>query len=174
MGKFRFGIQLRETGSREEWQDKGWRAENMGFSVAVVPDHLSFNEAGGSFGCFPALQSIADATETLRVGTLVLCNDFRHPLVVAQDAATLDLFSDGRLELGIGAGWMRDDYQVSGLTLVSPSERLGRLREAIDNHQTRLRRESVLLRGKPLHHHRTHRVPQAGAAAAPTDPGGRR
>ena len=132
VSELRFGIQLRETASRSEWQDKGRLAEAMGFNTAVVPDHLAINEAGGSLGCLPALQSIADATEELRVGTLVLCNDFRHPLVLAQDAATLDVLSGGRLELGIGAGWMGDDYRVMGITLDAPGVRVERLAEAID------------------------------------------
>src|SRR5208282_5914249 len=73
----------------------------------------------------------AEATTTLRVGTLVLDNDFRNPVFLAKEAATLDLLSEGRLELGLGAGWMRDDYEQSGIAYDPPAARVDRLQEAI-------------------------------------------
>ena len=73
----------------------------------------------------------AEATSTLRVGALVLGNDYRHPVVLARDAATLDLLSDGRLELGLGAGWMTADYEKAGIPLDSASVRIARLAESI-------------------------------------------
>ncbi|MGZ4757215.1 MAG: TIGR03621 family F420-dependent LLM class oxidoreductase, partial [Acidimicrobiia bacterium] len=73
----------------------------------------------------------AAATTTLRVGTLVLGNDYKHPVVLANEAATVDLLSDGRLELGVGAGWMTEDYERGGFTLDSAGVRIARLDESL-------------------------------------------
>jgi probable F420-dependent oxidoreductase len=91
-----------------------------------MPDHL-----GEQWAPLVALTVAAEATTTLRVGTLVLDNDFRHPVILAKEAATLDLLSEGRLELGLGAGWMRDDYDQSGIAYDPPAARVERLGEAI-------------------------------------------
>ena len=74
----------------------------------------------------------AEATSNLRVGTLVLDNDFRHPVVLAKEAATLDILTDGRFEFGIGAGWLTADYEQSGITMDAPSVRIGRLEESLE------------------------------------------
>jgi alkanesulfonate monooxygenase SsuD/methylene tetrahydromethanopterin reductase-like flavin-dependent oxidoreductase (luciferase family) len=105
---FRFGLHLVEAKSAAEWAEKGRAAEALGYTVLTVPDHI-----GGQFAYAPALTAIAAAT-TLRIGTLVLDNDFRHPALVASETATLDLLSDGRYELGIGAGWMQRLLHSSG------------------------------------------------------------
>jgi probable F420-dependent oxidoreductase len=78
-----------------------------------------------------ALMAVAAATRTLRVGTLVLNNDHRHPVVLAKEAATLDLLSGGRFELGIGAGWLRDEYERAGMPFDPPAVRVGRLQESL-------------------------------------------
>lgn len=103
------------------------RAESAGYDVLLMPDHF-----GRQLSPFPALAVAAAATTTLRVGTLVACNDFRHPLVLAKEAATLDLLSDGRLELGIGAGWHAGDYTETGMRFDDPGVRVARLKEAIE------------------------------------------
>jgi probable F420-dependent oxidoreductase len=79
-----------------------------------------------------ALVVAAEATTTLRVGTLVLDNDFRHPVVLAKEAATLDVVSGGRFELGLGAGWLTADYEMSGITMDPPPVRVARLAETIE------------------------------------------
>ena len=79
-----------------------------------------------------ALMAVADATTTLRVGSLVFSNDYRHPVVLAKEAATVDLLSGGRLEFGLGAGWMTEDYVATGITMDRPSVRIERLEEAIE------------------------------------------
>lgn len=127
----RFGVQVRGASSRQEWQQKARKAEAMGYSSLVVPDHLAGTEVGSSFGPFPSLMSAAEATERIHLGTLVIDNDFRHPLVLAQDASTLDVLSEGRLELGIGAGWMGSDYSGSGIALDRPGVRVARLAESV-------------------------------------------
>lgn len=122
---FRFGVQGRGAASRAEWVDKARRAEALGYATFLVPDHLPRGLAP-----LVALASVAAATTTLRLGTFVLDNDFRHPVVLAKEAATLDLLSDGRLELGIGAGWMREEYEQSGIPYEPAETRIAKLVEA--------------------------------------------
>ncbi|NUR89956.1 MAG: TIGR03621 family F420-dependent LLM class oxidoreductase [Nonomuraea sp.] len=128
MRRFRFGAVVRQAESGRAWAEKARRLEGSGFDVLLVPDHL----VGPRFAPVAALTAAACATTRLRVGTLVLANDFRHPAVLAREAATLDLLSGGRLELGIGTGWMAGEYARSGLTLDPPGVRVGRLREALE------------------------------------------
>ena len=92
---FRFGVNLRAADSRADWIEKARRVEDLGFSTLLVPDHLA-----ELLPPLPALVAAASATSTVRIGTFVLNNDFRHPVLLARDAATLDLLSDGRFELG--------------------------------------------------------------------------
>jgi probable F420-dependent oxidoreductase len=98
------------------------RAESIGYSVLVLGDHLLEQLAP-----IPALATIAAATGHLRIGTFVLNNDLRHPAVLAQELATLDLLSDGRLEIGIGAGWNEPEYQAIGQPFDPPGVRIGRM-----------------------------------------------
>ena len=123
---FRFGVQANIAPDRSAWIGLARKAEDLGFSVLTVADHIR-----DQFAPTPALMAAADATTTLRVGTLVYANDFRHPAVLAMEAATLDVLSEGRLELGLGAGWMATDYSQTGLTLDPPGTRVDRLTEAI-------------------------------------------
>ncbi|WP_043632065.1 TIGR03621 family F420-dependent LLM class oxidoreductase [Nonomuraea candida] len=125
--RFRFGAVVREAGSAKAWAEKARRLEGSGFDVLLVPDHL----VGSRLAPLPALTAAACATSKLRVGTLVLANDFRHPAVLAKELATLDLLSGGRLEVGIGTGWMAGDYTGAGLPLRPPGMRIERLREAL-------------------------------------------
>jgi len=113
--------------SAAEYRAIARKAEALGYSTLYVPDHF----VDHPFGPFPAMAMAAEATTTLRVGCLVLGNDYRHPVVVARDAATLDLLSDGRLELGLGAGWMTADYEKAGIPLDPPGVRIARLAESI-------------------------------------------
>jgi len=105
--KFRFAAQLSKApeATAGSWSDQAKKAEDLGYSTLLMPDHF-----GDQLAPVPALVAAADATSSLRVGTLVFDNDYRHPVVLAKEAATLDLLSGGRLELGLGAGWMRSDY----------------------------------------------------------------
>ncbi len=92
-----------------------------------MPDHFTDQLAP-----VPALMSVADATTKLRVGALVWDNDYKHPVVLAKELATMDLLSDGRLELGIGAGWMISDYEQSGIPYDRAGLRIDRMIEGID------------------------------------------
>jgi probable F420-dependent oxidoreductase len=125
--KFRFGVMAPSADSAKQYRDTARKAEDLGYSTLYVPDHF----VDHPFGPVPAMAMAAEATKTLRVGSLVLGNDYRHPVVLARDAATLDLLSDGRLELGLGAGWMTVDYEKSGIPLDPPGVRVARLAEAI-------------------------------------------
>ena len=116
------------------------RAEDLGYAVLSVADHLR-----DQFATTPALMAAADATTTLRLGSIVYCNDLHHPAVLAKEAATLDLLSDGRLELGMGAGWMPDDYTATGIPMDSPGVRIDRLDEAV-------RIVKALFGPEPVHH----------------------
>jgi probable F420-dependent oxidoreductase len=124
--KFRFGVQLSRAGSSQPWTTVARKAEELGYSTLFLPDHF-----GDQYAPVPALMAAADATSTLRVGTLVWDNDYKHPVVLAKEAATIDLLSGGRLEFGIGAGWLNTDYEQSGIPKDPASMRIARLEEAI-------------------------------------------
>lgn len=124
--KFRFGIQTSRAGSAEDWAEKARKIEELGFSTLFIPDHF-----GDQYAPLIALASAAAATKTLRLGTLVLDNDFRHPLVLAKELATLDVLSNGRVEAGVGAGWMTTDYEFSGIPYESPGVRIEKLKETL-------------------------------------------
>jgi probable F420-dependent oxidoreductase len=123
---FRFGVQATGTGSRDEWVARAYRAEALGYDTWLLADHF-----GAQFAPGPALAAAAEATVSLRIGTFVYANDYRHPAVLAKEAATLDVLSEGRFELGLGAGWLRDEYEAAGLPFDSPGVRLDRFAEAI-------------------------------------------
>lgn len=126
--RFRFAAQLSTgpDGSGRSWADQARKVEDLGFSTLLMPDHF-----GDQLAPVPALMAAADATTTLKVGALVFDNDYRHPLILAKEAATLDRLSDGRLELGLGAGWMRSDYEESGIAYDPPSVRVDRFEEGV-------------------------------------------
>lgn len=123
---FRFGVQAGTAGSRDEWVALAYQAERLGYATLTMPDHF-----GAQLAPVPALAAAAEATLTLRVGGFVLGNDYRHPVVLAKEAATLDLLSGGRFELGIGAGWLRREYNQAGLPFAPAGERIDRLAETI-------------------------------------------
>ena len=126
--RFRFAAQLSRApgGDARAWADQARKAEDLGFSTLLMPDHF-----GDQLAPVPALMAAACATTTLRIGALVFDNDYRHPLVLAKEAATLDVLSDGRLELGLGAGWMRSDYDESGIDYDPPAVRVDRFEEGV-------------------------------------------
>jgi probable F420-dependent oxidoreductase len=123
---FRFGVTAVHARDGAEWARKARRAEELGFSTLLVWDHL-----GDQLAPMPALMAAACATRTLRVGTYVLCNDFRHPALLAKEVATVDLLSGGRFELGIGAGWQEEEYRQVDIAFDPASLRVARLEEAV-------------------------------------------
>jgi len=124
---FRFGLMAAKASSGADWVATARKAEDLGYSALLMPDHY-----GDQLGVIPALTAAAAATTNLRVGSLVFANDFRHPALLAKDTATIDLLSDGRLEVGVGAGWMDDDYSWTGVPHDSAGTRISRMIEAIE------------------------------------------
>jgi probable F420-dependent oxidoreductase len=125
--RFRFGVAATTATSGTAFCELARRAESLGYSTLFVPDHF----VDHPLAPMPALAAAAAVTTNLRVGPLVLGNDYKHPVVLAREAATLDVLSDGRLELGIGAGWMTADYEKAGIPLDRPGVRIRRLEESI-------------------------------------------
>ena len=122
----RFATQAGSAPSGEEWIARAKRLEALGYGTLAMPDHV----VGQSWAPHPALAAVA-ATTSLRIGTLVLDNDFRNPLITAREAATLDVLSNGRFELGLGAGWHDRDYQSLGIPFDRGRVRVERLAEAV-------------------------------------------
>ena len=123
---FRFGIQASKANTRDLWVDLARRSEGHGYSCLTMPDHFDDQLAP-----VPALMTAANVTTNLRVGALVWDNDYKHPAVLAKELATMDVLSDGRLELGIGAGWMISDYEQMGIPYDSAKVRIDRFVEGL-------------------------------------------
>ncbi|MFP5488948.1 MAG: TIGR03621 family F420-dependent LLM class oxidoreductase, partial [Acidimicrobiia bacterium] len=123
---FRFGVQVNATGDLRAWTDLARRVEAAGYATMTMPDHFTDQLAP-----VPALQCAADATTSLRLGALVYDNDYKHPVVLAKELATMDVLSEGRVEIGLGAGWMVSDYEQSGIAYDSPGVRVSRLIEGL-------------------------------------------
>ena len=125
--RFRFGVQASTARTQTEWGEQARKIEDLGYATLFMPDHFVDTDLAPMV----ALSFAAAATETLRIGMLVLGNDYKHPAVTAKEAATLDVLSGGRLEFGLGAGWMTADYQALGLRYDPPGTRIARLGEAL-------------------------------------------
>jgi probable F420-dependent oxidoreductase len=128
---FRFGVIGEGIRTAEDLRAVAGRAEALGYATLLLRDHFVAEPFGDQLAPMVALTAAATATRTLRVGSLVLDNDYRHPVLLAKEAATLDLVSGGRFELGIGAGWLRDEYQRAGIRFDPPAVRVGRLEESL-------------------------------------------
>jgi probable F420-dependent oxidoreductase len=124
---FRFGVKFRRAESQAALAERARRIEAAGYSTLLFSDH--FWEV---LAPLPMAMAAAAATTSLRVGTNVLGNDFRHPVVLAKESATVDVLSGGRFELGHGAGWMADDYRQAGIQMDSPGTRIERMAEALE------------------------------------------
>ncbi|MFH8251214.1 TIGR03621 family F420-dependent LLM class oxidoreductase [Microbacterium sp. B2969] len=108
------------------------RAEDLGYDVVLCSDHLELAGRHASwFTPIPALAAAATTTERVRLGTAVINQDLRHPAVLARDAASLDVLSDGRLELGLGAGWNEPEYDMAGLRFDPIGPRVRRFAEYV-------------------------------------------
>ena len=129
-GSIRFSIQVPGATNVAAWKDKVRRAEEQGFFSVSVPDHLSPDLP--QLAPFVALAAAAMVTSRLRLAITVLNNDLRHPVMMAKEVATLDLLSEGRLDVGLGAGWLATDYTSSGIrSFDPPAERVARLEESV-------------------------------------------
>jgi probable F420-dependent oxidoreductase len=154
---FRFGVVAGFARSAEEWTARARQVEALGYSTLLVPDGLRYTLAP-----LPALTAAAAATSTLRVGTYVLANDFRNPVLLAKDAATLDLLSGGRFELGLGVGRpaAAEDNRMLGLAFDPGGVRVARLAESLDLIEPLLAGETATAGG-----------PHYGSAGAQVSPG---
>ncbi len=161
MHPFRFGIQLRQANTGDAWRTLARRAEAAGYSTLFLPDHF-----GDTWSPTVPLTVAAEVTTSLKVGALVYDNDYRHPLVLSRDVAAMDLMFPGRVEFGIGAGWMTTDYEQSGIPLDSPKIRIERMGEAIEVIKRLWTEESVTFAGSHYTLNGAHCFPK------PATPGG--
>lgn len=129
--RFRFGLLGENVRSATVLMDTARRAEAAGFATFLLRDHFIEEPFGHQLAPLTALATVAASTERLRIGSLVLCNDYRHPVLLAKEVATLDLLSGGRFELGLGAGFSRPEYEAAGLPFDPPGVRVDRLAEAL-------------------------------------------
>ncbi|MHB8379021.1 MAG: TIGR03621 family F420-dependent LLM class oxidoreductase [Acidimicrobiales bacterium] len=123
---FRFALQTSVAPTMSAWRDRARMAEGLGYSSLYVTDHFD-----AQFGPLVAVTVAAEATRTLHVGTLVLNNDLRNPVLLAKEIASLGLAAEGRIEMGFGAGWLRSDYEESGIEYHKASQRVERLAESL-------------------------------------------
>ena len=123
---FRFAITATRAASGAEWRAKARRIEELGYDTLLITDHLAQQLAP-----VPAMAAALEATTRLRVGSYVFSNDYRNPLMLAKEIATLDLLSGGRVELGLGAGWYARDYEMLGIPYDPPATRVSRMIESV-------------------------------------------
>ena len=125
--KFRFGVQCGGEIQGPAWRELAKKIEGLGYETLYLPDHF----IDTVLAPLPAMAIAAEATTTLRVGALVMDNDYKHPAILAKETATIDVLSGGRTELGIGAGWMKVDYDALGISYDSAGTRIARLDEGL-------------------------------------------
>jgi alkanesulfonate monooxygenase SsuD/methylene tetrahydromethanopterin reductase-like flavin-dependent oxidoreductase (luciferase family) len=123
----RFGVITSHAPDGLAWRGRARRAETLGYTSLLMPDHFQ-----DQWAPLVALTIAAEATERIRVGTLVFDNDYRHPVVLAKEIATLDLATSGRVEFGLGAGWKRSDYDEAGMSYDPPGVRISRMVEGLE------------------------------------------
>jgi len=132
---FRFAVQSFNAESAAHWKDRARAAEDLGYAALHLADHLlgpgpalaKTNHPPQNLAAVPAIATAAAVTERLKVGCRVFCVDYRPAVMLIKEAMTLDLLSDGRLEFGIGAGWLAEEYRAMGYRLDSPGRRIERL-----------------------------------------------
>src|SRR5687767_2999712 len=120
---FRFAVQAYSAESAGAWRDLARKVEELGYSTLHLADHYigpgpalsATNHPVQTLAAVPAMAVAAEATTTLRVGSRVLCIDYHHPVVLAKELATIDVLSEGRLEAGLGAGWLAGEYEAMGI-----------------------------------------------------------
>jgi probable F420-dependent oxidoreductase len=131
MKGLRFGVVSESVRPGRAWLDYARQVEDAGIDVLLIRDHFSAGPFGQQLAPFTALAAAAAVTTRLRLGTIVLSNDFRHPAIVAHEAASLHLLSGGRFELGIGAGWYQPEYAAAGIPFDPAGQRITRLEESL-------------------------------------------
>ena len=168
MSAFRFAIQAFSAESPREWRDKARHAEALGYSALHLADHYigagpALKATGHplqGLAAVPAMAVAAEATSTLRIGCRVFCIDYRPLAVLAKEAATLDFFSEGRLELGLGAGWLRGEYEAIGLSMDPAAQRVARLDESVAAIKELFAGSEVNIDGEHVHLHGFRQAPE--------------
>jgi len=131
MAGLRFGVVSESVREGRAWLDFARQVEDSGVDVLLLRDHFSAGAFGQQLAPFSGLAAAAAVTTRLRLGTIVLSNDFRHPAIVAHEAASLHLLSGGRFELGVGAGWYQPEYDAAGIAFDAAARRIARLDESL-------------------------------------------
>lgn len=155
---FRFSLQCFNTDSPANWRSLIRKTEDLGYSTFFLADHfLSPGPAlEGTFhppqmlGAVPAIAMALEQTSTLRVGCRVFCNDYRHPVILAKEAATMDYLSGGRLEFGLGAGWIRAEYEAAGLPFAEFPQRFERFAETVLAYKAFMSGEPLDIEGESI------------------------
>jgi probable F420-dependent oxidoreductase len=137
--RFRFGVQSFNAENARDWSEKARKTESLGYSALHLADHIlgpgpaleKTNHPIQNMAAVPAMAHAAAVTDSIRIGCRVFCIDYRHPVVFAKEAMTLDMLSEGRLELGLGAGWLEEEYHATGFPFDAPGERITRLEEVL-------------------------------------------
>jgi probable F420-dependent oxidoreductase len=144
---FRFGVINESLTTLARWRETVTRAEDVGASTFLIRDHVATEPFGAQLGPVSALAAAAMITERIRLGTMVIGNDYRNPALLAQEAASIDFLSSGRFELGMGAGWQSDEYRALGIPFDAAGRRIERLAQSVDIVDGLLRGESVTSAG---------------------------
>jgi probable F420-dependent oxidoreductase len=156
---FRLGAQAYAPESPAAWREQGRGAEDLGYSAFHVADHLlgpgpalaPTNHPVQTVAAIPAMAVAAEATSTIRIGCLVLCCDYRNPAMLAKELATLDFFAGGRLEIGLGAGWLANEYEAIGIPFRPAGERIDRLAETVGLIRAFASGDELDVRGEHVH-----------------------
>lgn len=177
---FRFGLQSYAPATAAAWREQVRRAEALGFDVFTVADHVigpgpALQPTGHpvqTVAAIPAMVVAAEATDTIRIGSRVLCTDYRNPVMLVKELATLDFFSDGRLEIGLGAGWLENEYDAMGVPFERAGVRLDRLEETISLMRAAFAGGELDQRGAHVHAVGFEAVPKPVQSAPPLMIGG--
>lgn len=156
---FRFGVQSYYAKSGADWREQARAAESLGYSALHLADHLigpgpalsATNHPEQNLSAVPAMAVAAEVTTTLKIGCRVFCTDYRNPVLLAKDIATLDMFSEGRLEVGLGAGWLQGEYEAIGIPFNGAGVRIDRFEETLAVLRACLGAGEVNVQGNHVH-----------------------
>ncbi len=156
MTPFRFGVQAFSAESASEWRDLAQGAEDLGYSCLSVADHYfgpgmamaAASHPAQNLAAIPAMAMAAAVTDRIRIGSRVMCIDYHQPVVLAKSLSTIDLLSDGRLEAGLGAGWITSEYEAMGIPMDRAGIRIDRLIEYVELTRAFFAGEDLNMRGE--------------------------
>ncbi len=171
--KFRFSWQAFEAESAKDWQEKAKKAEDSGFSAFHLADHYlgpgpaldAASHPVQNIAAVPAIMAAASATNSIKVGCRVFCTSYRPAGVLAKEAMTIDFLTEGRLELGLGAGWVTSEYEALGIPFDPPGKRITRLEETIAVVKAHMKGEDLNFNGD--------QVKASGYQGLPASPSGK-